>query len=276
MAEVKRPQRGLFHFLNDFQIWDGSATLSFYLLLSVFPAIVAFISLSTFLPYEKLTTELPLWVVSYFPPELRFVFVKVLNEVSTSSRTGLISIGFLVAIWTAIGGVSAIIRQLNFAYDEEETRSYVKVKAVSLLIALLLGITILVVFCAIIIGRTLLDMLSDQSLITDYRKDLINTGQLLTAEFLLFIVFSIIYYLGPSTHRRFKKILPGALAGSLLFLGSTILYGYYLSHFATYSAFYGSIGAIIGLMTWFYLLGFILILGAAINKSLQDRDYFNV
>lgn len=256
--------------LMDFQIWDGSATLSFYLLLSVFPAMIAFISLSTFLPYEKFSTEIPMWLVSYFPVELRFVFMQVLNEISASRRTGLISIGFLIALWTALGGVSAIIRQLNFAYDETETRSYIKVKMVSLVIAILLGITMIVVFSAIIVGRALLFILRQNLIISDNSKSLINMSQLVVAEIVLFTVFAIIYYLGPATRQRFRKIVPGALIGSLAFLASTLIYGFYLARFANYSAFYGSIGAIIGLMMWFYLLGFILILGAAINKWIQN------
>lgn len=266
LAPMQKYFSHLYTILFSDHVYDGAAVLSFYFLLSIFPGILVLLSIISYIPYELITDEAVLWWISHAPQPIEKLVYKVLTDLGGQERGGLLSFGFLVALWTASSGMAAIIRQLNIAYKAKEKRSYFKIRFTALMLASAVGgfifvpvglLFLLNVFSFFIGGSLVEDML--------YLSELPFIKYIFLAA-LLVCLFSIIYYFGPNVRQKFRLLTPGSILGALLLVLSTKVFGIYLSNFANYSAVYGSVGAVVILLIWFYLLGMLIILGAELNQ----------
>lgn len=251
---------------NDYRNWDGAASLSFYFIFSIFPAIIVFLTTVSLLHVEELPYDIiKLWA-SHLPGEIRKIIFNIIEQTRTEHSTSIISLGFLFALWTAVSGVSATIRQLNHAYKIKETRSFLQLKATALLITCLFGCLFVLSFFLIVFGKNVVHyMILELQLPIGYQIFL-SAIRYTAYLFILLLFFSVLYNFGPNIKQKKYHILNlGSLFASASFLAATHLFSFYLSYVNDYSLVYGSLGTIIGMMMWLYLLGYIIIVGAHIN-----------
>jgi membrane protein len=197
-----------------------------------------------------------------------------LQEVSQNSTASKAILSALGALWAATGGIDAISKTLNIAYDLQETRGYIKRKMVS--IGLTLGLAVL------IIGS--LTLLAFGGQIGEWVAAKVGLGAAFTVAWkilqwpvalgAMFLSFSLIYYFAPNMRKpEWSWITPGAAVGVIVWLLASGAFSLYLQFFNSYSKTYGSLGAVIILMLWFYLTGMAILIGGEVNSEITKADH---
>ena len=194
----------------------------------------------------------------------------VAGELAANSSGGKLTFGIVAALWFASGGMSAMVSTLNVTYRTEETRSWWKVRLIA--IALTIGISILLLSALfmVVIGDDFVDWLRFKFRWTSVIWLIWRDLQWPAAALFVAISFSSIDYFGPNRkERRWHWLTPGSVFGVVLWLVSSAGFRAYLHYFNTYSATYGSLGAVMILLVWLYATGLAFLIGAAINAEIE-------
>lgn len=254
---------------ND-DIFNGAATLAYYWMLAIFPAMIFLLSLLPYLPIENLHQAIMEFMTEILPQESGKMFSGVIAEVTMNQNSGLLSFGVLATIWAASNGMYAIMRQLNRTYDVHEARSFVKGRSIALLMTFVFGLVIIGAFSLIVFGGYLQAALID---LVGYESTWLVFFRIFrwaVIVSLLLLAFSVIYYFGPNVKQKFRFITPGSALGVLLLIAASLGFQFYVNNFGNYAATYGSIGAVIILMLWLYIAGVVILLGSEINSLLES------
>ena len=243
--------------------------LAFFFLLSLFPLLIF---LFTLLPYLNLDqSEIFLFIRDYAPESVALLIESTLGEILSSRNSGLLSVGAIATVWSASKGMNALTKALNRSYFTEETRSYIVARGMSVVFTVLLISTLIVALVLPIFGKQVgIFAFSYMGLEAGFLS-LWNNLRWIIPPFLLFGVFTILYWLVPNIKLHIKSVIPGAAFASLGWILTSIGFSYYVSSFGNYSNTYGSIGAIIVLMMWLYFSAIILMLGGQINAVMSER-----
>jgi membrane protein len=244
-----------------------AAGCAFYATLALFPTITMLISLYG-LVFDPNTVQPQLAYLQQFMPPAAFQLIsdRIQSVVAEPAR-GL-GIGFIVSLaislWSASTGTKSILNALTLAYDETETRGMIKFQLVAL------GMTLVAVIgTALAIGiLVFIPVLITFIGLSGYAKDLV--GLCSFAAMITFVVtaLGLLYRFGPAgTGRTFYA--PGAGLATVVWLLGSWAFGLYVGHFAAYNATYGPLATLIGLMMWFYLTAYIVLLGAEVNAALD-------
>jgi len=248
-----------------------AAAMSYYFLLALVPLLIFLSAMLGYLPVPNLFNELLNILAVLVPPEAMQMVQKILASMLTPHRGGLLSFGLLSYLWTASGGFGASIEALNVAYDVKQARSWWRDRVQALLLTLTTGVLTLIGLLLIIAGPRFGRLLTQLFPVPEAFGDtwpLLRLGMIFVT---IVLAIEIQYYLAPNRKQRFVQTLPGALvAVTGIFMSSAGL-GFYLSHFANYNKTYGSLGAFIILMLWFYVVALLLIVGAELNAELLKQ-----
>lgn len=264
----RKTLKKIFNSVTSIDSFDGASVLSFYFLLSVFPAIIIFLKLSSIIYFNTDDSSLAVDWFSRVPSNLKEIFIEVVTDTRKSNESSLWSITYLIGLWTVLNGVSAVIRQLNMVHNIEESRSYINLKLRALFISILFVLLIFGTSIASFLGSYVIQIISSVIEMNTVTIFLINLVRYLILAFVPFGFFVIVYYFGANKKNTLKCVIPGSLAATITFILFTQAFSFYLKNFSNYSATYGSIGAVVGLVTWLYFTGFILIAGEVLNKEL--------
>jgi membrane protein len=248
-------------------VFGRAAELAYYLLLALFPMLIFLSSLIGFLPdaQERVFQAL----AKVMPGEAMRLVHETIRDVVQNRSGGLLSFGVLGTLWAASGGVTAVMDTLNTAYDAKETRSFWKIR--------LLAIGLTVLLALLVVGGTVLIMFGDQ--LIEWVASQFGLGTTLTiiwgaVDYLLglgflFLGLQLIYYLAPNIEQDWRWITPGAVFAVISLILTSVLLSLYLRFAPSYSATYGSLGAVVVLMLWLYLLGAIVLIGGEINSEVR-------
>ena len=291
-AVAKRPVRGsLRNFLHDmrtllsfaalkraaqeFQSDDAlglAAQLAYYLILALFPFILFLVAvLDTFSNPEFARSTLT-YLEQVLPGEVYEIIEGYIDQFlgDENSAPGLLSLGILGTIWAASGAFSAIINALNKAYDVEETRPYWKVKGIAILMTIGLSGLILAGVLLLVAGPPIGEAVAEYFGLGEEFK--IAWGIVRWPAALLFLVLTValIYYFAPDAGQPFRWITPGGFIGVLLWILASLAFRFYIANFGgdSYSATYGSIGAVIILLLYLYISSLAILFGAELNATL--------
>lgn len=254
----------LYEKIKDDEITGLAAQLAYYFLLSIFPLLIFTITL---LPYFPVTTDdIINMLAAYVPDESMNLLESSLMTVMETSNGGLLSFGILATIWSASNGINAIIRALNHAYDVEERRSFIVSRSLALVLTVAMIIVVVVSLLLPIFGKMILGVIFD---FLGFEPSYLYTLLRWTISIAITtFVFTMLYWLGPDKKIPLKSAWPGALFASIGWALSSLAFSFYVNSFANYSATYGSLGGLIVLMLWFYISGFVIIVGGEINAVL--------
>ena len=253
--------------MNRTRAFTVAAALAFYFMLSVVPLLILCSSLLKFLPIPNLFQQMLNVVAVMVPPYAMSFVEKIVIDILSPSRTKLLSFGVLGYLWTASGGFSALIESLDIAYEVATTRPWWKDRLRALVLTLTSGALVSVSLLAYILGPKFGHLLRETFLLPPGVEHLWPVIRLAITFFSFVAGLELIYYLGPNARHSFVSTLPGAvLAIALWFLSSSGL-SFYLDYLSNYNASYGSMGAFMGLMLWFYLTALAILLGAELNAE---------
>ena len=257
--------------VSDDRVMLIAAGVTFYLLLALFPALAAFVSLYGFVADPTTIAE----HVSYLGGLLPNAGLEIIEQqlkALVSRDAEALGVGFLVglviALWSANNGVKALFDAMNVAYEEVEKRSFVRLNLLSAMFTLGAIVIATVMLVAVGIVPALLALLH----LEGWTEVLIAIGRwpLLLAS--IWFGISLIYRYGPSRNNaKWRWLNWGSALATIVWLSASAGFSYYLQHFADYNATYGSLGAVIGLMMWTWISMIILIVGAEINAEMEHQ-----
>jgi membrane protein len=266
---VRELARRVWKEIQEDEVTDRAASLAYYFLFALFPALLFLTALIGLLPIPSLMDRLMEYVSRALPTDAASVTQKTVREVIRGAHGGLLSIGVLGALWAASNGMASIITALNAVYDVQETRPFWKHKALAIGLTLLFSVFILTALVLMVfgpkIGETVANLVGLGVLFT-----LIwNVVSIPIVVVLVGVGVALVYYLAPAVVQKFRWVTPGSLLAVVLWLAMSAGLRYYITHFANYNATYGSIAGVILLMLWLYLSGVALLLGAEVNAEIE-------
>jgi membrane protein len=245
-----------------------AAALSYYFILSFFPALIFLSAVVAYLPVPDLFNEALQLMARFVPPDSMGLVRRVLADVITPNRGTFLSFGILGTLWTASGGFAAAIEALNIAYDVQDDRPFWKTRPLAVGLAFVTGALMLISLSVMIVGPRFGEWLADRVhlsylfvLLWPYIHWSIAIGFTILAV-------EALYFLAPNVRQRFFATLPGAVLSVVCWMTLSYLLGFYFRHFANFNKTYGTLGAAIALMTWLYWTGFAMLVGAELNSEL--------
>lgn len=248
----------------------ASAGVAFYLLLGFFPTLAAVVFfyglLSDPVDVERqirsLSAVIPPGAMEIVGSELK----RVASEDGAAGWGALLSV--LLALWGGSKAMDSLITALNVAYDEDDERGWFRRKFLAL--ALTLGFAVALVFVALLLAAVPLAL----ALFSLDR----GSGwivELLKWPLLLLVVsggISLLYRYAPDREdAKWRWVTPGSFLATLLWIAGSALFSWYVSSFGNYAATYGSVGGIVVLLMWFYITGFVIMLGAEVNAEIEHQ-----
>lgn len=243
------------------------AQLTFYLILSFFPFLIFLLTLVSYTPLAR--EEILHDMFQILPAQAYDLIHDITDETIRSRSQTLLSFGMIGTIWAASRGVMAIIKGINKAYDEEENRSFWKVRGIAIVYTLILAIVILLSFVMLVFGKKVGQWVFMQLHMPHWFESVWGPAKFLIPLFSMFTVFMLIYKYAPSRRIAFGDVVPGALFATAGWIATSLLFAFYINHFDNFSRTYGSIGGIIVLLIWMYLSNIIIIMGGEINAALS-------
>ena len=247
-----------------------SAGVAFYLLLALFPALAALVSLYGIFADPSQVSQQVADLTGTLPEEARSLISDQLEKI-TSERQGVgvtLAVSVAAALWAASSGVKHLIGAVNAAYDERETRKFLELRGLSL--ALTVGA---VLFATIAIGViAVLPALADQLPFGQVGQVLVQVGSYAGLAVGFAVGLAVLYRYAPDRDApKWRWVSWGAVIATVVWLLGSVAFSVYVSNFGSYGETYGSIGAVIVLMLWLAVTAFAIILGAEINSELEAQ-----
>jgi membrane protein len=261
-------------FLDD-NLVGRAAELGFYFIFALFPSLFTATSLlglaarsASHIYYSLLG-----YLAIVIPQDAMGTVLETFNQTTAAATGGKLTFGLAAAVWSASVGFSAIQDSLNVVYKVKETRSYFAARFSAIGVTMLL-MGLVTLMLASLLGGDFFARLAHLHIYDHFFAALValmaRVAGWLFAVILLSLFFAVIYYFAPDVKRsQWHWLTPGAAVGIVGWLITSIGLRLYVHYFDNYSMTYGSLGAVIILLTWFYLTGLMLLLGAEINSEIE-------
>lgn len=266
------------HNIEEDEILDRANGVAFNFILAIFPFVIF---LFTLIPY--VTAYFPdvnkqsilKFLGELMPPSMFDVVSGTIVDIVSNQRGGLLTFGFIFALFLATNGMLALMRAFNACYRTVEARNIWKMRLTATGLTLLLSLVLFVAIILLVVGQLIINyVISHAQEFSHFNLDQITIYSLLFMRFVVifvvfFITISFIYYFGPAVHYNWRFFSIGSLLATLGCLAVSYGFSYYVTNFGSYNKVYGSIGALIALMAWVQLLTTVLLFGYEINASLH-------
>jgi membrane protein len=274
LTPLKLAQLGIKKIDED-ELSNRSAALSYYFILALFPMFLFIVSLIGLIAgrASQMRESIMSAVGHLAPGSASGLVQQVVHQTLTNSGGVKLAAGLLGALWAASGGMGAVVTSLNVIYKTKETRPLWKQKLTVVGLTLALALLILVASALVLYGGSIGNLIATQIGMGKVFSIVWPIVQWPLTFFAMFLSFSIIYYYGPNLEqRKWYWVTPGSAVGVVLWLVASVGFRIYLHFFNTYSAMYGSLGAVIILMLWLYITGFAVLVGGEVNWVIENQD----
>ena len=249
-----------------------AAALAFYFLLSIVPLLIVFASLLGYLPIPHVFDHLLDLMATFVPPDAMAMVQKILTGVLSPHRGGVISFGILSYLWAATGGYSALIEAMNIAYGAQVDRPWWRDRLQALLLTFTTGGLVSISVLLLMAGPSFGHMLSLVFPVPLGFGKLWRTLHLALTLMTFLVGVLVLYKWGPNLKVSFRAAVPGALLAVVGCFAGSWGFSFYVRHFSNYNSAYGSLGAVIVLMLWFYIIAIAMLVGAEVNAELDRRS----
>jgi len=240
-----------------------AGSVAYYGMLAVFPAAIAAISLYGLIADPATLADQIESLAERLPEATADLISAQLTEIVNTSGTGLgfgAALGILAAIWSASAAARVLITGVNLAYDEEETRSFFVLRGLALLLTVGIIVAVLGVVGVVAVLPTFIDN---------------AMAELVRWPALVIVVvggLAALYRIAPANARtRHHPYWPGAFAAAILWLTATAVFSAAVTAFGRFNATYGALAGVVVLLTWFFISGLIVLLGAELNEVIEER-----
>jgi membrane protein len=262
--------RTVTEFVDD-EMSTYASALAYQMLFSLFPfilfliALIGFLHLPDFFSWLRLQSELVL------PPQALEQVNPVIDQLQ-QSKGGLLSVGIVIALWTASAGVRLMMSAMNAAYDVVEGRPAWKRFPLSIIYTVGIAGMLLIAAALMVLGPQVMSWIAAQVGLEYFIVTLWTIARWPVIVILLMVAVALIYYVMPDVKQEFRFITPGSVLAVVVWIIASLGFGFYVKEFANYNAMYGSIGAIIVLLLYFYISAAVLLLGAEMNAVIEHMS----
>ena len=259
--------------VNEDDIWGRAAQLAYYFLLALFPLLLFLTSLLGIFAQEgtELRDKLFMYLGQVMPGSATGLVRTTIDGVTQGAGGGKLSFGILAALWAASNGMGAITESLNVAYEVKETRSWWNRRLIAVFLTMALAVLIIAALALVLYGGIIADSIAVSYGLGDLFKITWKILQWPIVLAFVLLAFALIYYFAPDlSDQDWSWVTPGSVIGVALWLLVSFGFRLYLHFFDSYSATYGSLGAVIILMLWFYLTGLAILFGGEINSEIEN------
>ena len=261
-------------FVDD-NLVSRAAELGYYFLFALFPMLLSASSILGIVAKKASTVYVGLlnYLAIVIPHQAFQMVIDTFNQTTAAATGGKFIFGLAAALWSASVGFAAIQDTANIVYKVRETRPYWRAKleaiGVTILLILVISSALFVMLAADYLIRRIMDFTRNHMLAVA-EVALIHVVAWLCVLALLMLLFALIYYFAPDVKNKYWHWLtPGAAIGIIGWLVASMGLRIYLHYATSYTAAYGSLGAVIILLTWFYITGLMILAGAEINSEIQ-------
>ena len=248
-------------------VLGAAAELGYYFLLALFPMLIFLTSLIGFLP--DLQRTILEGIRSLAPPDAVKLVNETMSDIVANNGGGLLSVGVLGTLWAASTGTAALIETLNRAYEVKETRSYLRVRLVAIVLTIGLALLNIVGAAIVLLGGRLSAWVVRALRLAESWHGWWTCVSYLFGLALFAVATGTMYRFGPNLRSSHRRIAPGSIFSAVGAVIASALFSAYLRVVPSYSATYGGLGAVIVLMLWLYLMGLIVLIGAEINSEIE-------
>lgn len=266
-----QPVQFLFRLIKRYfkdDIGNSAAALSYYMMFSFFPLIIlgsmllGYANISTDLVFQGLTGMLPRDVID--------IINKYLLYVSANKNANILMVSLFFTVYFPLRAVTRIMDEINRAYQVENERRIFRKLLFVLMFTGLFVFTILASLTLLIAGRTILTYVANFIGISSEFIDWWVVSRFVAMAIICFVTITLLYILAPNCKVSFTEAFPGAAMAVFLWILFSAGFSYYVENMGSYSVLFGSIGAIIVLLVWLYMMASILLLGAEMNSVLKE------
>jgi len=247
-----------------------ATSLSFTFFLALFPSIIFIFTLIAYIPISNSHQSILLFFEKLLPTSAYKAAQTTLVDILNNQRGGLLSLGFLTAMYFSTNGFVSLMNALNKYGKQKETRSFWKKRIVAIILAVIVSVSLLIAVGLLTVGNFSIKYLDKlayfPSKITPILLVMLNIG--IVAVLVLFFI-SMIFYMAPNHNKQWKFISPGAVFSCVSILITTLGFSAYINEFNTYNKVYGSIGVLIVIMLLIYINTYILLLGYELNIAID-------
>lgn len=256
--------------IGDDDIFALGAQLAYYMVLSFIPFLMF---LMTLVGFSHLNSDAVLNLLSNVMPTEAFNLIQsTVIEIVDREQTGLLWISIALAIWVSSSGFKAVIKGLNKAYGVKETRSYIKLKLISMIYTILLALIVIATLFLFVFGDVIGDFFMKVLEHPEVIYYIWNILRYVVVILIMILFFMFLYNATPCVRLGWLEVIPGAVITTLGWISISYIFAYYVNNFSNYSRLYGSLGAVFMFMTWMFITSMILILGGEINAVLAEKN----
>lgn len=252
-------------------ITTRASSVAFSFFLATVPTLIFIFTLIPYIPVSNFQEQLLSIIKGIMPVHAYRTVEATLIEVVTMKSTGLLSFGFMAALFFSHNGVSALIDAFNATYHAIETRSFIQQHLIAFLLTFILPFIVMLGVALMFFSEHFLNLLVGWGLIkVKVIMSILYFGKWILVIGVFFVGISLVYYLAPAKKEKFRFFSPGALLATVLIIITSLGFSFYVNQFGQYNKFYGSLGGLIVFQIWLYFNAFGLILGFDLNASIRS------
>jgi membrane protein len=258
---------------KDDNLTDWAAALTYYAVLSVFPALIALLSIVGLVVDPATVTRVLTDTISALGPQSAIdTFKQPIEEISRNQSTagiGLI-VGLAGALWTASGYVGAFIRASNAIYEIEEGRPFWKLRPLQILVTLIEVLLLAIVVLGLIVSGPVAEAVGGAVGLGDTAVTVFQIAKWPVLLVMVMVMLAILYYSAPNAKLPgFKWISPGSVLAVVVWLIASALFALYVANFSSYDKTYGALGGVVVFLVWMWITNIAVLLGAELNAELE-------
>jgi membrane protein len=244
-----------------------AAQLAYYFLFALFPFLLFLTTLLAYIPVPQLLDQIMNLLTRALPGEALSLVQDHVHTLVSQQRSGLLSFGIIAALWTASSAILAIADGINHAYDVEESRPWWKVRGMAMLLVIGLSLFMIAATVLLIFGPQLGSWIANGVGLGEVFALTWNIARWPVSIVLLMFGLALLYYVAPDAKQSWRWVTPGSVVVVVGWIITSLGFSYYVTNFASYNATYGSIGTVIVLLTWLYLIGVFILIGGEVNAA---------
>jgi membrane protein len=253
-------------------LFDLAAQQAYYFFFALFPALLTLISIASFFPIANLVNESVGMLSRVAPGDVTTLIADQMRKISESNHGGVLTFAFLLTLWSTSGAMVSIITTLNAAYGITEGRPLWKVRATALALTIGMSVFILISMALVLAGPSFAEHLADSLRLGGAFKWAWWILQWPVVFVLVATAIGIVYYFAPDAEQDWAWITPGSIVATILWVVVSLVFKLYITYLGNYNETYGTLGAFIILLTWFYLSGLSILIGAQMNAEIEHAS----
>jgi membrane protein len=262
-----------FREFKDDNVTDWAAALTYYAVLSLFPALIALVSiLGLVVDKATITRVLEETLSSIGPASAIKTFKGPINEVTGNSSTAgiLLIVGIAVSLWSASGYIGAFMRASNAIYERPEGRPFYRLRPLQLLVTLILVLMAALVVLALIVSGPVASSIGNAIGMGSTAVTVWNIAKWPAMLVVVMVMLAVLYYFSPNAKQpKFRWITPGSVLAVVLWVIASALFAFYVANFSSYNKTYGTLGGVIAFLVWMWITNIAVLLGAELNAETE-------